>query len=91
LSPHSTVTRVGLSERYLTQCFRLETGLTPIKYLNRYRIRQARILLAQGEMNVTEVALAVGFTDPSYFARVFRDEIGISPRAYQGGERTPSS
>jgi AraC-like DNA-binding protein len=42
-------------------------------------------------MNVTEVALAVGFTDPSYFARVFRDEIGISPRAYQGGERTPSS
>jgi CheY-like chemotaxis protein len=83
--------RVGLSDRYLTQCFRLETGLTPIKYLNRYRIRQARMLLEQGEMNVTEVALAVGFTDPSYFARVFRDEIGISPRAYQGGERTPSS
>ncbi len=88
-----TVTRselaahVGLSERYLTQCFRRETGLTPIKYLNRYRIRQARIFLERDQMNVTEVAFAVGFTDPNYFARVFRDEIGISPRAYQSGER----
>ena len=82
---------VGLSERYLTQCFRHETGLTPIKYLNRYRIRQARTLLKVEGMNVTEVAFAVGFTDPNYFARVFRDEIGISPRVYQSGERTPNT
>ena len=34
-----------LSERYLTRCFRQETGVTPIAYLNRYRIRQARTLL----------------------------------------------
>lgn len=78
---------VGLSDRYLTQCFRMETGLTPIKYLNRYRIRQGCALLEGGEMNVTEVALAVGFTDPSYFARVFREEVGVSPRAYQAGKR----
>jgi len=79
--------RIGLSDRYLTQCFRQETGLTPIKYLSRYRIRQSRALLERGEMNITEIALAVGFTDPSYFARVFRDEVGLSPRAYQNGER----
>jgi AraC family transcriptional regulator len=78
---------VGLSDRYLTQCFRHETGLTPIKYLNRYRIRQARDLLEDGRLNVTEVAQAVGFTDPSYFARVFREETGIPPRAFQLGER----
>jgi YesN/AraC family two-component response regulator len=77
----------ALSERYLTQCFRHETGLTPIKYLNRYRIRQACDLLTAGDKNITEVALEVGFADPSYFARVFREEIGISPRAYQVGER----
>ncbi len=82
---------VGLSDRYLTQSFRHETGLTPIKYLNRYRIRQARALLESGEMNITEVALEVGFTDPSYFARVFRDEVGIPPRAYQKGERPTGS
>ncbi len=78
---------VGLSDRYLTQSFRHETGLTPIKYLNRYRIRQACVLLESGELTITEAALGVGFTDSSYFARVFRDEVGISPRAYQKGER----
>lgn len=83
-------TRVGLNDRYLTHCFRQETGLSPIKYLNRYRIRQARALLERGEMNVTEVGLAVGFSDPSYFARVFRDEVGVSPRAYQQGEMLPT-
>lgn len=79
--------RVALSERYLTQCFRSETGLTPIKYLSRYRIRRACELLAAGDKNITEVAMAVGFTDPSYFARVFREETGITPRAYQMGAR----
>ena len=87
ISRSELATHVGLSSRYLTQCFRHETGLTPIKYLNRYRIRQARTLLEQGELNVTEVALEVGFTDSNYFARVFREETGITPRAYQNGER----
>lgn len=78
---------VGLSDRYLTRCFREETGITPVSYLNRYRIRQAQDLLARGTLNVTEVALAAGFSDPSYFARVFRAEVGVTPRAYQRGER----
>lgn len=78
---------VGLSDRYLTQCFRQETGITPVAYLNRYRIKQARSLLEGGALNITEVALAAGFSDPSYFARVFRAEVGVAPRAYQHGER----
>jgi YesN/AraC family two-component response regulator len=90
ISRSELAARVGISERHLTHCFRQETGLTPITYLNRYRIRQARTLLEQGDMNVTEVALAVGFSDSSYFARVFRDEVGVSPHAYQRGERPRS-
>ncbi|RME44123.1 MAG: helix-turn-helix domain-containing protein [Chloroflexi bacterium] len=78
---------VGLSERYLTYCFRQETGMTPIKYLNRYRIRQARRLLERGDMNVTETAMAVGFADSNYFARIFRDEVGVTPSAYLKGTR----
>jgi signal transduction histidine kinase/DNA-binding LacI/PurR family transcriptional regulator/CheY-like chemotaxis protein len=76
----------GVNERYLTRCFRQETGLTPIVYLNRFRIRQAKILLESGCTNVTEVALQVGFSDSSYFGRVFREEVGISPGAYQRGK-----
>ena len=78
---------VGLSDRYLTRCFRQETGITPVAYLNRYRIRRAQELLARGTLSVTEVALAAGFSDPSYFARVFRAETGVTPRAYQRGEQ----
>lgn len=73
---------VGLSERHLTRCFDQVVGLAPMVYLNRYRVRQARKLLEEGKRGITEVALAVGFSTSSYFTRVFRDEVGISPRAY---------
>jgi AraC-like DNA-binding protein/response regulator of citrate/malate metabolism len=88
LSREELASRVGLSDRYLTRCFRQETGVTPITYLNRYRSRQARTLLERGDLSVTEVAFATGFSDPNYFGRVFRAEVGVSPRAYQRGERT---
>jgi transcriptional regulator GlxA family with amidase domain len=52
-------------------------GVTPMTYLNRYRIKQAKTLLAAGDMNVTEVALA-WVLQRGYFTRVFREE-----RAYR--------
>ncbi len=87
ITRESLARAVGLSERYLTLCFRAETGLTPVTYLNRYRIKQSRTLLERGDLSITEVALAVGFSDSNYFAHVFRDQVGVSPRAYQRGER----
>lgn len=73
---------VGLSERHLDRSFQLEMGVTPITYLNRFRVRQARNMLENGEHAITEVALNVGFTNSGYFTRVFRDEVGVSPRNY---------
>jgi transcriptional regulator GlxA family with amidase domain len=78
---------VGLSERHLNRCFRKELGVTAMTYLRRYRVRQAKALLEQGDLLITEVATAVGFSDSNYFARVFRREVGVSPRAYRRGER----
>src|SRR5262249_11523149 len=82
ISRRDVAAHVGLSERHLTRCFHQEVGLTPITYLNRYRVRQAKALLDAGEKGITEVAVEVGFSSNSYFTRVFRDEVGISPRAY---------
>jgi AraC-like DNA-binding protein len=79
---------VAITERYLTHCFRQELGIPPIEYLNRYRVRQAKLLLEQGKLSITEIALEVGFSDSSYFNRVFRQETGQSPSAYQRGERS---
>jgi len=73
---------VGVSGRHLTRCFRQEMGVTPVVYLNRYRVRQARALLEEGR-SVTEVAMEVGFSNASYFSRVFRREVGVPPSAYR--------
>ena len=78
---------ISLSERHLTRCFRREMGITLMNYLSRYRVRQAKALLEAGDKNITNVAMAVGFSDSHYFGRVFRREVGVSPGAYQRGRR----
>ena len=78
---------LGVNESHLTHCFDREVGVPPMVYLNRYRIRQAKSLLETTTQSITEVAMAAGFSSPSYFARVFQREVGVSPRAYQRGER----
>jgi signal transduction histidine kinase/DNA-binding LacI/PurR family transcriptional regulator/CheY-like chemotaxis protein len=78
---------IGVSESHLANCFHQELGISPMMYLNRYRIKQARALLEAGELNVTEVALSVGFSDSAYFGRLFQREVGISPGAYRRGHR----
>jgi AraC-like DNA-binding protein len=74
---------VGVSEGYLSRCFTQETGLSLIHYLTRYRIQQAKQLLASGEMPITEIALKTGFSDSNYFSRAFRREVGKSPLAFR--------
>jgi YesN/AraC family two-component response regulator len=83
ISRESIARYVGVSDDYLTRCFRQETGVTPMVYLNRYRVNQAKALLASGKETITEVALAVGFSTSKYFDRVFRREVGMSPSEYR--------
>jgi signal transduction histidine kinase/DNA-binding LacI/PurR family transcriptional regulator/AraC-like DNA-binding protein len=81
----------GVSARHLTRCFCQEMGVSPITYLNRYRVKQAKRLLLAQDRSITQVAGDVGFSDSGYFARVFRNEVGVSPRAYRCGDRPASS
>jgi AraC family transcriptional regulator len=74
---------VGVSKDHLTRCFRQQTGVTPMTYLTRYRVNQAKQLLATQEDSVAEIATMVGFASIAYFSRVFRREVGVSPRAYR--------
>jgi AraC-like DNA-binding protein len=57
-------------------------GITPLEYLNRYRIKKAAELLESGQ-NVTETTFAVGFSSVSYFSRLFEKEVGLSPSVYR--------
>ena len=74
---------VGISADYLTDCFRQELGITPITYIRRYRIRQACELLQNSEQSITQIGLAVGFSDSAHFTRTFQREMKVTPRAYR--------
>jgi signal transduction histidine kinase/DNA-binding LacI/PurR family transcriptional regulator/AraC-like DNA-binding protein len=88
LSRDQLANYTGVSERHLNRCFLQETGLAPMAYLNRYRIQKARLLLADHSYTITDVMGMVGFSDSSYFTRVFRREVGVSPSEYQRGKLT---
>jgi CheY-like chemotaxis protein len=72
-----------ISEDYLTYCFRQELGTTPMQYLQRFRVNQAKLLLKNSQRSITEIALDVGFTDSGYFSRVFHRQTGMSPEAFR--------
>jgi signal transduction histidine kinase/DNA-binding response OmpR family regulator len=86
ISSKTIAHHLGVSKGHLSRSFRQEMDLTPTKYLNRYRVQRAKELLAAGDTSVTEVAMAVGFSDASYFSRIFRREVGIPPTDYRLAE-----
>jgi AraC-like DNA-binding protein len=75
----------GMSRRTLTREFVKIVGLSPIDYLIRERIRIASKLLNETNINVTEAALRVGFSDSNYFSRQFRAITGLSPKETRMG------
>lgn len=74
---------VGYSRSHYSRRFRRDTGLSPRAWLTRFRVEQAKRLLAQSDKPVAEVAVAVGIPDQNYFARVFRSCTGTTPLRYR--------
>ncbi len=72
-----------LSASTLNRAFRRAVGLPPLAYHLRLRIRRAGDLLRTTDLSVTEVAGQTGFDDANYFARQFRNTMGMSPSAYR--------
>lgn len=59
------------------------TGYTPNEYIRVIRLRKAAELLKEGEKNVSEVAYAVGFDNPYYFSKCFKEQFGMPPSHYR--------
>ncbi len=70
---------MAMSRGHLYRKVREVTGLSPVNYLNDYRLRKARELLAHGTMTISEIAYATGFTSPAYFTKMFRNRFGTTP------------
>lgn len=72
----------GMNPKYFCRFFRQITQRTPINYLNYYRIECAREQLSTTDSTITEIALNCGFNDISYFIKIFKKYMGITPKQY---------
>lgn len=73
---------IGVSPFHLSRKVKLETGETLQRHLRRIRIDRAMALMRTSGMNVTEIALEVGYQSLSHFAKAFREETGKSPKSW---------
>ena len=69
-----------LNKQYFCRAFKQVTGKTPIDYLNYYRIECAAEQLSLSYLSITDIALACGFNDLSYFNRLFKNYYGVTPK-----------
>ncbi|NOU74500.1 response regulator [Paenibacillus sp. LMG 31458] len=74
---------VNFTEPYLSSLFKKETGETMIDYMIRIRMKKARELLKDPNVKIYEVADAIGYSDPNYFAKLFKKIEGIYPQEYR--------
>lgn len=73
---------VHFHPQYLSLYFKTMLGIPPMAYINRKRIEKAKRLLANGELTITEIASEIGW-EGYYFSRLFKQQTGLSPRAYR--------
>jgi AraC family transcriptional regulator len=70
----------GASSSHLRHWFKAATGTTVHRHILRRRVERARLLLLQGALSASEIALAAGFSHQSHMARWMRRELGCTPR-----------
>ncbi|BAB73907.1 helix-turn-helix transcriptional regulator [Anabaena sp. FACHB-709] len=78
----SLARQVGLNDCILKKGFQEIFGTTAFGYLHKYRMERAKELLREYQMNVNQVAQAVGYESRSSFVRAFSKQFGVSPSAY---------
>jgi AraC family transcriptional regulator len=74
--------QAGVSKFHFVRIFKASTGLTPMAYLERMRLRESEALLRRSELSLSQVARASGFTSRRYFSRRFTRVLGHSPSEY---------
>jgi len=82
--------QVDMSPSHLCKVFRAFTGHTPVQYFNRLKIQRACSLLATSRLTIGQIAFRLGFDDPYYFSRLFRNTMKVAPKHYreQNSEHT---
>lgn len=77
---------LGMSRVHLYKKLVSITGKTPIEFIRIIRLKRAAQLLRQSQQNVSEVAYQVGFNNPKYFSKYFKEEFGVLPSNFLDSE-----
>ena len=75
--------KLNLSPKYLSDLLKQETGKTALELIHLYVISEAKNMLIGGVYSISEIAYRLGFENLPYFSRLFKKEIGISPKEFQ--------
>ena len=75
--------RLEVSQRYLSDTLKKETGKTSTEHLQLYLIDEAKNILLKPHKSISEVAYELGFEYPQYFSRLFKKKEGLSPSEYR--------
>ncbi len=73
----------SITKTYFIRLFKQEFGLSPVRYINLKKVERAQLLLYTTDCSVKEVAYKLGFSDHSYFIRLFHKVAGITPQEYR--------
>lgn len=71
------------SKAYIIRLFKRHTGMTPVEYINSYRISKSLALLSNTDMSVLEVSMETGFENAAYFIKLFKKQMGITPQKWR--------
>jgi transcriptional regulator GlxA family with amidase domain len=73
----------GLPERTFIRRFVKATGLSPLEYVHALRLEEAKQILETEEVSIEAIAEQVGYEDTSFFGRLFRRKVGLTPAQYR--------
>lgn len=80
----------GIPNKQLYRLIKKYMGIGPLDYIRRVRLQKAAMLLSQHRFTVSEVSYMVGFKTPSYFAKCFQQQYGVTPSQYHSPDTPPS-
>ncbi|OMF34568.1 hypothetical protein BK133_12275 [Paenibacillus sp. FSL H8-0548] len=83
LSLEQICEKVNVSKNYFSTLFKKETGKNVWDFLSEYRTERAKELLVSTHLKNYEIALEIGYENPSYFTKTFKKWVGIGPQEYR--------
>lgn len=83
LSLEEVASHVGLSPTYFSRLFSNDMRMTYIEYLTKIRIEESKKFLVDTKESISDIAIRLGFSDQSYFSKVFKKVEGMTPGKYR--------